>query len=284
MIRTLHTNLLTWLLLFLFPIESSAATDFRLPAGLRSCGNGLVEKVLTGDRFILQTGTVVALADIKAPEYWEPGAAYKSWPYGYHAKNVLSGLIIGKDVQLFCNKNRQNYLGQISAHVLLQDQTWVQHHMVAAGAAYVFPLGRKVENASQLWAAEVIAREKRAGLWANDSLNAVHADGNNLRPGWFQLVHGTVLSSKAAKTSIYLNFGADWSEDFTIEIPNRVARRRNSDLPPLLEMAGLHVEVRGWVEWAGGPKIILENITLLRILSEKPTAMNAPTDKTTPER
>jgi len=251
--------------LLLMYFHSAAATDFALPVGLRLCGNGRVDTVLSGDSFTLHNGTTVAMASIKAPEYWPAGAPYRSWPYGHRAKEILTTLLSGKTVDLYCGRKSQNHQNQTLAYILTQDHKWAQQLMVDRGAAYVFPLQPSGSFEDELWGTEAVALANRKGLWNLGAMRPVDAISDKLRPGWFQIVKGTVRSSKASKNSVYLNFAEDWSKDFTVEIPNNIARQYNEDLMPLLELAGQNVEVRGWVEWAGGPKIILENASLLRI-------------------
>jgi micrococcal nuclease len=54
----------------------------------------------------------------------------------------------------------------------------------------------------------------------------------------------------------YLNFGEDWHTDFTVEIERKdkgafVA----AGLDLGLALAGMHMRVRGWIEWLNGPMI-----------------------------
>ena len=130
------------------------------------------------------------------------------------------------------------------------------------------PHGQRPQLASRLRAAEAEARVQGRGIWSHESLGIKRADGDGLRPGWFQIIVGNVTSEAKRKDRMYLNFGADWSLDFTIEIPKHLYRRFAEITDGNDGFLGKTIEVRGWVEWAGGPKIILEFADQLIILPD----------------
>lgn len=246
--------------LYVAPI---AATDLLLdtvhmPAGVKSCGTGKVATVLSGDRFQLENGGMVSLAEVKAPEYWSPEAPHKSWPLSHDAKAALTAALKKEPLEFFCSGQAKSAQGELIAHVRTGSGRWVQLDLVKDGFVYFMPHGQPPRLASRLRTVEAEARAGKRGIWAHESLGVKLAEGDELRPGWFQVIVGKVTSEAKRKDRMYLNFGDDWSRDFTIEIPSRLYR----SLPEITgEQGGFFgktVEVRGWVEWAGGPKIILE--------------------------
>ncbi|MEX0298672.1 MAG: hypothetical protein AB3N28_06355 [Kordiimonas sp.] len=95
----------------------------------------------------------------------------------------------------------------------------------------------------------------------------VNATGSDLKPGWFQTVKGTVYSAKKIGKTIYLNFDQDWRTDFTVQLTQKLERKYlKKELSPL-SLAGQNIEVRGWVEWSGGPKIILTHTDQMQRLA-----------------
>lgn len=254
-----------------------------MPKALKRCGEGQMHEILSGDRLRLISGETVALAEIKAPEFWPDGSPYKSWPYAAQAKAALRAATTGKTLSLFCASKRQNHQGDIVAHVRLgaaKDGSWLQHTLVQNGHAYFMPHSHRSKAADDLRTAEATARQDKKGLWAYDALSVVRADSKDLRPGWFQIIRGKVLSEKRLKGRTYLNFGDDWRKDFTVEIPKRLYRqfgageRATADQsatrfePVQLGFEGRQIEVRGWVEWAGGPKIIIEHAAQLSLVPD----------------
>jgi len=234
-----------------------------LPKGyFKRCGEVIAAKALSGDTFFAEDGQKITLADIKAPELWPKEAPYSSWPYAYTARDVLELLIKGKRLTLYCDNNAKTLTGNPRAQALLPDASWVQEHMIRAGHAFFFRKHIGKFPSDLLLKAEADARTEKAGLWRTGAyaVKPAHAP-DDIRIGWFQFVEGRVVSAKKVRNKIYLNFGDDWAKDFTVEIPLSFVRRMAVDP---LTLTGKSVSVRGWVEWAGGPKIILESPHNLR--------------------
>lgn len=249
--------------------ETAQQESEQFPAGMKLCGTGKAAAVLSGDRFQLKDGGIVSLAEIKAPEYWPPGAPYKSWPMSLDAKTALTSMLQNETLEFFCSGKARSAEGALLAHVRTSNGQWVQFALVKAGYAFFMPHGQRPKLASRLRTAEAAARAQRRRIWSHESLGVKTADGDGLRPGWFQIIIGNVTSEEKRKDRTYLNFGDDWSRDFTIEIPRRLYRRLSKITDRHDGFLGKTIEVRGWVEWAGGPKIILEFADQLTIVPDR---------------
>jgi endonuclease YncB( thermonuclease family) len=247
------------------PANSGGAGD-AFPAGLKTCGSGQVATVLSGDRVRLIDGQIILLADIKAPEYWPPGAPYKSWPYGSQSKAALKAALSDQTFSLFCASRKPNAFGDKVAHIKTAAGQWLQRTLLAAGHAYFYPHDQRPVAPDALYRAEAEARAKTLGLWARSEYQILQASSSKLRPGWFQIITGVVLSEKRTRGGIYLNFGTDWATDFTVQIPKRLYRQFGLSAKQLPGFEGKTIEVRGWVEWAGGPKIILDDAAQILVL------------------
>lgn len=260
------------LLLGLFSIYlslSTAASD--LGNNYKRCGSGEVTAVLSGDTIVLANDLIVKLADIKAPEYWGPDMPYKSWPYGSATKAALNTLILGEIVTLRCDKKTHNALGQLVAHIELSDGIWLQKVLIETGQGFFYPTTRNVKVSQHLQANERKARREKLGLWENHIYQITAATGTELKPGWFQIVQGKVVSAAKVRKNIYLNFGKNWREDFTIQFDAQIAKQlRKQGIDPI-SLEGKNIEVRGWVEWSGGPKIILTHPNQIQVLTVSQT-------------
>ncbi|MBL4837284.1 MAG: thermonuclease family protein [Kordiimonadaceae bacterium] len=228
-----------------------------MPAGLTACGHHKKFTVLSGDHITLDDGTVLILRGIKAPEYWPVSAPYKSWPYGAKAKSALTQYLAGHPITLYCGKKKLTHAGEKIVHLMRDDNDWVQYWLVEKGHVYSFPVAGVAAGSASLWQSEKRARQQERGLWKKPSLSVVTATGKNLKPGWFQIVTGKVTTARKVRKNIYLNFGADWRKDFTVQIGARSARTfRKQGIDPL-SLQGKTIEVRGFMEWSAGPKIII---------------------------
>jgi len=75
--------------------------------------------------------------------------------------------------------------------------------------------------------------------------------------GHFALVEGKVVSVRESGGTIYVNFGRQWSKDFTVTILKRNARNfASAGLEPKT-LTGKRIRVRGWIEAARPEQIEL---------------------------
>jgi hypothetical protein len=120
------------------------------------------------------------------------------------------------------------------------DEIFVQGELISAGLARV---GDRV--GSRACAAELLNREDGArtatlGQWANSYYQVLDAETPAdvlAHRGRFALVEGRVVSVRESGSTIYVNFGRRWSEDFTVTISKRIERNFTA--------AGLWIEERG---------------------------------------
>lgn len=235
--------------------------------GLQTCGTVTAIGALDGARFNTDAGNIVKLALVKAPEIWDKGSPYKDWPHARQSMKALANHVTGREMSLFCEGDKTNRHGEVEAHVVMADGRWLQQLLVSEGQVFVFPRPTRRRGLPALYAAEDQAREHRLGLWALDNLMPIEATSPNIRSGWFHIVEGTVLNAQMAGQTIYLNFGTDWRTDFTVEIPGTAQRHfSKAGLDPL-SFGGKRIEVRGWIDFKGGPRLLLQGPGQIR---EKP--------------
>ncbi|MGR4001272.1 MAG: hypothetical protein OD811_05750 [Alphaproteobacteria bacterium] len=119
------------------------------------------------------------------------------------------------------------------------------------------------------YAAEDAAHSAKRGLWSAGwkHLSAQSASQYTKYYRGFVIVRGTPLSHQETNTLNWLNFGHNPKRDFTLAIP-RALRSRLIQLHKIeiSELPGHTLEMRGWLEWRGGPYINLSAPHRLRIL------------------
>ena len=111
------------------------------------------------------------------------------------------------------------------------------------------------------------ARQDSEGLWSSPDFRVRSHDETLDAVGTFQLVEGTVLAVAKHKNRLFLNFGEDWREDFTITVAPRNARQFMKEIDPF-HYEGKKVRVRGWVEEYNGPFIELAHPGHIEIIRE----------------
>jgi len=118
--------------------------------------SGRVVAVSDGDTLTLltpdKTQVKIRLVEIDAPE--------KGQPYGEKSKQILSGLVFGKDVSVK-SQSKDRY-GRVLGRVFI-DGIDVNLRMVEQGAAWAYDQYLTDQNIKK---AETSAREAQQGLWA----------------------------------------------------------------------------------------------------------------------
>ncbi|WP_170122155.1 thermonuclease family protein [Breoghania corrubedonensis] len=131
---------------------------------------------------------------------------------------------------------------------------WLQAALVQNGIVRVEPEGSPAGCAAALYRSEAAARGAKRGLWSLSVNRVLSSRERDLadRAGSYRIVAGIVVSVGATSRRHYLNFGRDWSRDFTVTIPaGRASAFRAAGRDPQT-MAGRYVRVRGWLErWNG---------------------------------
>ncbi|WP_417456246.1 thermonuclease family protein [Kordiimonas sp.] len=258
------------LAILILAAPAALAEDLSLDtSGLQDCGTTTAAETLGGARFKTPEGLTVKLALVKAPEFWEPSSEYTSWPHAVEAKKHLMEVLRDQTVTLYCEGQKTNRLGELVAHAVMPDGSWLQHNLVRDGHVFVFPSPTRRRGLDKLYDAELEARAGKKGLWIFKNLQPVAATGNSVKAGWFQIVEGVVVDAAKVRDTIFLNFGDDWRTDFTVEIPALTTRYFDRIGLDPLSLEGQHIEVRGWIDFKSGPRLLLQGPGQIRIIKHE---------------
>lgn len=214
-----------------------------------------------GRTFTLADGREVRLAGIEVPALARPGDDIPPPPGAQAAKAALATLIEGQTLALSRIGPGTDRYGRLHAYAAATHdgaQRSVQHALIAQGYARVSARIGASACAKDLLALEHRARAAKLGLWREpyyelrraENPGAVLAD-----QGRFSIVEGKVVSVRESGATIYVNFGRRWSQDFTVTILKRNARKFTAAGLEPKGLAGRKIRIRGWVEARGGPMI-----------------------------
>jgi endonuclease YncB( thermonuclease family) len=223
-----------------------------------------VATIINGQTFELRSGLRVRLAGIAAPQ-WDS-------PWGREARNGLQDLIAGQQVQLSYGGDMRDRYERALAQVKTltpqgQPGLWIQQEMVRRGLARVYTWPDEQIDATDLYAAERVARAQGMGLWSDPAYAVRTPDPNTLAQDVdsLQIVEGIVTSTADIRGRAYLNFGADYRTDFTVAVAKK-HRKRFKDYDPV-SLEGARIRVRGWIELYNGPMIWASHPARLEVLS-----------------
>lgn len=259
---------LTWLLvslvLALSPLPGSAQGEPREGERAR------VTEIVDGDTLVLADGRQVRLVGIQAPKLPLGRPNFETWPLAEQAKAALGALALGRELRLSYGGRRIDRHGRLLAHLHAPQagggELWVQGALLEQGMARVYSFSDNRELVAEMLALERKARAARRGIWRHPFYTVRPADGLTRHIGSFQLVEGRVLDAAVVRGRAYLNFGAEWREDFTITLTPEVRRRFESEGRDPLNYKGRRVRVRGWLKSFNGPMIAVTHPEQIEVL------------------
>ena len=232
----------------LLPALCAAATAEPQPescAGL-AAGTGSVALVTKDNRLELEDGRIARLAGIRLPE----DAA---------ATRRLAARLASAPVALSTGDKPTDRYGDLLAQVTTGDGHWLQQSLVAEGEAIVAPDVETDTCAEPLFAAERLARDRSAGGWSTGAFR-VHDAGDPAHIdaiGRYVIVSGRVMSVGHTYDTVFLNFGRNWKNDFTITISRDMLPAFRSSGATPEGLTGRTIRVRGLLQQRGGPAIAL---------------------------
>lgn len=246
-----YLSILTVLLAFAI----TAPADADAPSGLMVDGAGRVVEIVDGDTVVLDDGTEIRLVGLQAPKLALGRRGFVEWPLAAESRDALAELVLGRQVSLAYGGRRTDRHGRALAHLLRDDGLWVQAAMLAIGMARVYSFEDNRIAVAEMLAAERRGRMAGRGIWAHPFYGIRTVEETDGLLDTFQVVEGVVLDAAEVRRRVYLNFGTDWRDDFTVSIaPEHVRAFRAAGFEPL-DLTGRRIRVRGWLHRRNGPMI-----------------------------
>ncbi|HEX7776757.1 MAG TPA: thermonuclease family protein [Parvibaculum sp.] len=217
--------------------------------------------VIDGETVSLSDGRTLKLAGIQAPRLGAGRA--KAWPLAGEARDGLASMLAGRELRLGYGRVRIDRHGRVVAFLVIDNGASAQARMIEAGFARVAPTRDVRDCAGALLAAERRARAAKRGIWADPFYEVRMArDTAALErlEGSYQIVEGTVTTATAIRRRIYINFGDDWRQDFTVTVaPADVKLFSGGPWAALMAdmsaLKGARIRVRGAIDRFNGPDI-----------------------------
>lgn len=229
-------------------------------------------RAIDGESIALDNGEVIRLAGILAPRAPPGAGANAVWPAESAAREALGRLVLGRRLSLAFPGRKQDRYGRLVAHVFTGEggkRIRVEETLVREGHARVLPTPASGTCTAELLAAESEARRERRGLWTEATYSIKPAEkpadllASELR---FEIVEGRVLRVSASKSSVHIEFGRRWREDFTAVIRGRDRQAFARAGIDLALLAGRRIRVRGFIERRNGPLMQLGSPDSIELL------------------
>lgn len=126
-----------------------------------------IKHVIDGDTAVLEDGTRVRLIGIDAPEIENRNYGHRGEVYGEESKEILKGMIEGKEVDLQDGPEKMDRYQRRLAYIYLPDNFFVNRNLVEVGAAEAY---RRFPHpfSKEFYQLEKMAKEKKLGMWATE--------------------------------------------------------------------------------------------------------------------
>lgn len=174
---------------------------------------------------------------------------------------------IGSEVRLYADKKGADRYGRLAVQVWAKNQ-WVQGSLLEGGRAFSFALKVPKTCRQAMLSKEGLAERAKRGVWSQPDrfYRAENVESLSKRAGHLVLVTGQVLSVGDRKRRLYLNFGQNWSQDFTVSVSKKGSGAFNGDVKALLDLKNKNIRVRGMLEEQQGPLIRVIDEAQIEIL------------------
>lgn len=235
-------------------------------------GKIIVKEVVDGDTVSLKKQVFgarqIRLVGIQAPKLPLGRKGFKAWPLSKEAKNALEKLIKRKKLSIRFGGRRQDRHRRLLAHLFDQDGNWIQGELLRLGMARVYSFPDNRSRVAKMLKIERAARKAKRGIWGHPFYDIRTPEEAAEHIGTFQLVRGKIVNAAKVRTRVYLNFGQNWREDFTIMLRPRARRFfRKARIDPL-SLKGKIVLVRGWLRKRNGPMIDVTHPEQIELVGE----------------
>jgi endonuclease YncB( thermonuclease family) len=237
-------------------IPGTTANALPLPgcAGRVEIAHARIARVEKNGALILTDGRAVMLEGIRLP-LTDRGPA----GLGDDALGALRSLALAAPLTLTAIPPKEDRYDRVRAQAF--GDSWIQTELLKRGLARVELAPDRSECAAELYAAEKQARSSGAGLWAFAAMAVRKPETLGVADeGSFQLVEGKIMQAANHDGRVFLDFSSDYRRGFSATIAPEDHRMFRAVRPPVEELTGHTVRLRGMVEDYGGrPEIAISS-------------------------
>ncbi len=245
------------------------------PQILKKTGTGMVTRIIDPLRMELDNGKIIELSGLDIPDLYqrEPGEI------SFAAKNLIEKLFLNKKVNIYQSQNqnaaRVNRMGYDLAHItLFENNLWAQGALIANGLARVRTTLDMRELASDMYLLEqasweYIPENDTPYIWRDSKYKVTMTDDLKTFSEDFYIIRGTIKQTAVKNNRIYLNFGDNWRNDFTVGIDSDARRLFSKEGFQPIDWANKTIRVRGWMRDYNGPYIEVDHPEQIEFIEPK---------------
>lgn len=235
-----------------------------LPSGdfsnMRKTGFSKVTEIVNPLTVKLEDGRFIHLAGLNFAdlEFYDPG------DLSITAMHILNDFLKDRKVTIYqtksADKGRKNRMDHHIAHLVRTDNNvWVQGMLLSLGVARVRTTPYNPDMAKQMLPIENTARKSKSGMWDIEEHSVLTPEQAKKHIGTYQIVEGVVNTVSMRKNKLYLNFGQNWRDDFTVAISAFNLKKFTKQKLNPQQWNGKRIRIRGWIESYNGPYMDIDH-------------------------
>ena len=220
-----------------------------------------VLEVIDGDTVKLSNGRMLRYIGLDTPEVRikavGAGFVYDPQPFSLEAKEFNRKLVEGKNVRVEYDIEKTDRYGRLLGYCFIED-TFVNAKLIEEGYAVLYTFPPNVKYTDLFVESQKKAQKKKKGLWGSFAI-IDHTQANQYI-NQVRNVKGRVVSTYKSKKCVYLNFGQNYKNDFTVVIFNNTLGFFNKKgIDPVSFYNGKKIRVMGRIREYNGPEIIVNS-------------------------
>jgi len=227
-----------------------------------------VLEVIDGDTIKLSNGKLLRYIGLDTPEVRIKDKLgnfnYRPQPFSLEAKEFNRKLVEGKNVRVEFDIERTDRYGRLLGYCFV-GETFINKELIEQGYAALYTYPPNVKYVDSFVASQKKAKEKQKGLWG--SFEVINHSQASKYINQIRSVEGVVVGNYKSARCVFLNFGQNYRNDFSVVIFNNVLdafKRKGIDV--LSFYNGKKVRVTGKIREYNGPEIIVNSPYEIEVL------------------
>ncbi len=220
-----------------------------------------VLEAIDGDTLKLSNGRLLRYIGLDTPEVRVKAAdgsfIYSPTPFSLEAKEFNRKLVEGKNIRIEFDIEKTDRYNRLLGYCFLDD-IFVNARLIEEGYGVLYTHPPNLKYVDLFIASQKEARRFRRGLWS--SLLTIDHTQANQYIGQIRRVEGRVVATYKSAKCLYLNFGQDYKNDFTVVIFNNALQAfRQKGIDPVSFYNQKRISVIGRIREYNGPEVIVNS-------------------------
>ncbi|MFH1519555.1 MAG: thermonuclease family protein [Candidatus Omnitrophota bacterium] len=227
-------------------------------------------EAVDGDTLKLSNGRLLRYIGLDTPEVRikavDGSFTYSPTPFSLEAKEFNRKLVEGKNIRIEFDIEKTDRYGRLLGYCFVDD-IFVNAKLIEEGYAVLYTWPPNLKYVDLFVESQDKARRLGKGLWSS-FLTIDHTQANQYI-GQIRRIEGRVVSTYKSAKCVYLNFGQNYKNDFTVVIFNNVLQAfSQKGIDPMSFYNQKRIGVIGRIREYNGPEVIVNGPDEIEVVEE----------------